>query len=96
MLLKTSDHARRLEAYCKLFGWQGGTIHQVATETGCDAQDLLMAEYDPHNHEDISGWYAARTCSLEHNKSVNFVKNKGNLHFWLGAVRGMMLKIDGV
>ena len=31
----------RLEAFCKAFGWQGGTIHQVAAETGCKAEDLL-------------------------------------------------------
>ena len=27
------------------FGWQGGTIHQVADVTGCDSGDLIYKEY---------------------------------------------------
>lgn len=75
---------------CRALGWQGGTIHQVETETGCSAYDLLYAEPKcRYTDSDYTlGWFAARTCSLGHNKGVNFPKNKGNVDFWLGVADG--------
>lgn len=82
----------RMKAYCKAFGWQGGTIHQVSEETGVSVQNLLYAEA-PKNPSLTSdyclGWFAGRTCSTEHNKAVNFPKYKGNVDFWIGVAEGI-------
>lgn len=82
----------RLEALCKALGWQGGTIHQVATETGCTVQDLIHSRPSTTHlgSDHCSGWFAARTCSLEHNRRVNFPAAKGNLDFWLGVAEGIL------
>jgi hypothetical protein len=34
----------RLDYFCKLFGWSGGTIHQVSELTGCSVGNLLCEE----------------------------------------------------
>ena len=81
----------RTQALCQAFGWQGGTIHQVAQETGCKVSDLLYAEYaETPAYE--RGWFAGRTCSVEFNLRVNFPKEQGNLDFWLGVAEGLILK----
>lgn len=71
------------------FGWQGGTIHQLAKETGCSAHDLLYSERQEHTTS-IQGWFAARTCDRKHNVNVVFPQHKGDLQFWLGFADGVM------
>ena len=92
------DKITRTEAIMKALGWQGGTIHQVAEETGCAVHDLLYsAPKSEYIGTDFShGWFAARTCTLEHNQTVNFPKHNGNIEFWLGVARGMQLKMQGI
>jgi hypothetical protein len=84
----------RLEALCKALGWQGGTIHQVAAETGCPADDLLSARPKNVNlgSDYSAGWFAGRTCSLQYNLTVNFPKRKGNLEYWLGVAMGLIME----
>jgi hypothetical protein len=81
----------RLEAFCKAFGWQGGTIHQVAAETGCKAEDLLAgkAAKTGWDSDHCGGWFAGRTCTVEFNRHTNFPPRKGNLDFWLGVADGL-------
>ena len=83
----------RTELLMEALGWQGGTIHQLADVTGCDAGDLL---YGQPTSTILSSPYslgasAVRTCSREFNLRVNFPKSKGDLNFWLGVARGVEL-----
>jgi hypothetical protein len=83
----------RLDAFCKALGWHGGTIHQVAAETGCDVSDLL-GEVPSDTSLDSAysrGWFAGRTCSVAFNRKHNFPGEKGILDFWLGVADGLML-----
>lgn len=92
--MKTEDRTRHL---LTAFGWQGGTIHQLAEETGCSVQDLLYGDYDATyarariNDDFYSGWSAVRTCERAFNLEHNFPNNKGNLAFWFGVMRGAEL-----
>lgn len=75
----------RTEALMAAFGWKGGTIHQIAEVTGCDSTELLYAEDAEWNQDHKAGWFAYRTCSLEHNQTVIYPNVKGNVQFWLGV-----------
>ena len=86
----------RLEAYCKSLGWAGGTIHQVATFTGCSVNDLLYRKVpvaeQAINSDYTSGWFAGRTCSVNHNYEKVFPKYTGNINFWVGLAIGLRYK----
>lgn len=76
---------------CNAFGWQGGTIHQVAEYTGCSVDDLLRdpEEFNGYPGSDKSiGWFAYRTCEREYNKAV-MNDQKGNIAFWMGVTEGV-------
>lgn len=82
---------QRLTSLLHIFGWTGGTIHQVAQETGCSAYDLL------HGTAPFGdGFSAVRTCSPEFNRRVNFPRAHGDLSFWLSAAFGQWLHENGV
>lgn len=83
----------RTEALMVAFGWKGGTIHQVAEATGCDSTELLYAEDIGWNKDHQAGWWAYRTCSLEHNQTVIYPGVKGNIQFWLGVAAGVQSSI---
>lgn len=85
----------RTEALCRVLGWQGGTIHQIAAETGCTVEGLLYGEAKETHllSDNTKGWFAVRTCPLEYNRAKIFPKYKGNLEFWLGAACGMQLQM---
>lgn len=89
----TKDTITRTEALMRAFGWQGGTIHQMAHETGCDAHDLIYAKSEEWNVEHKKGWFAYMTCSLAHNQENTSPKKKGNLQFWLGVASGVQTSI---
>lgn len=82
---------QRLVSLLHVFGWTGGTIHQIAQETGCSAHDLLYGSAPLGN-----GFSAVRTCSSDFNRRVNFPKAQGDLSFWLGAAFGQWLHENGV
>jgi hypothetical protein len=96
----------RTQMLLKAFGWQGGTIHQLAEETGCDSHDLLYGEpkfdysgpqannYRP-SQDYLNGFSAAGTCSLEFNLSTNFPRERGNLEYWFGVMGRLNIDVSG-
>lgn len=70
------------------FGFQGGTVHQVAEITGCSANDLLYSDIEQYSGNHSAGWFAYRSCSIAHNQRY-FVNEKGNVQFWLGVAQGV-------
>jgi hypothetical protein len=82
----------RTEALCNVLGWQGGTIHQVAKETGCALEDLLYGQPKSEHlgSSYTSGWFASRTCSLLHRQQNVFPQHHGDIDFWIGAAEGIM------
>lgn len=73
------------------FGWQGGTIHQLAKVTGLTTSQILeIDKHIPENKTDNSlGWFAYRTCSLEHRVNVCFPERLGNIDYWHGVWRAV-------
>ena len=90
---KVKDVITRTQALMIAFGWQGGTIHQIAQETGCDAHDLIYAESEEYNIDNRLGWFAYKTCSLEHNQKCHTRQYRGNLQFWIGVAGGVQSAI---
>ena len=94
-----TEAVTRTAALIQAFGWQGGTIHQLAEETGVGVQELLYGAFTDHNYltSDYSnGWFAGRTCTVEHNIANVFPKYRGNVSFWHGVIRGLQLKAEGI
>lgn len=87
--VSNKDTRARAEALLCAFGRQGGTVRQLAQDTGCDAHDLLYAKTEERNIEHQKGWFAYMTCSLTHNQANITPKKKGNLQFWLGVASGV-------
>jgi hypothetical protein len=87
---------QRLISLLHVFGWTGGTIHQVARETGCSAADLLHGTAPGGYGPTARGFSAVRTCSPEFNRRVNFPRAHGDLSFWIGAAWGQWLHENGV
>ena len=71
------------------FGFQGGTIHQVAELTGCNAFDLLYAEAIAYDKDKALGWSAYRTNGRDFNRSNTTPTRQGNLQFWIGVAEGV-------
>lgn len=82
------------ELLCEVLGWQGGTVHQVAKETGLTVEQIVNTDRNSlERHGGFSnGWLAARTCGIEHLRAVIFPKRQGDLAFWMGAASGQALK----
>ncbi len=70
----------RTEALCKAFGWQGGTIHQIAEHTGCSVWNLIYGE--PLT---LDGAYQAGFDAVKMSKCIDFKRYHGNLSFWIGV-----------
>ena len=90
---KDKDVVTRTEALMLAFGWQGGTIHQIAKETGCDAHDLIYAVANEYSLDCGLGWFAYRTNSLEFNQEKITPKQQRNLQFWLGVASGVQTNL---
>ena len=87
------NNAGNLNNLYAYFGWQGGTIHQIAEATGCDSDELIYTVPDQMDvirmDSDYSaGQSALATCDKEFRVSVLTPKRKGNLLFWLGVRNG--------
>lgn len=89
----TRDVVTRAEALMRAFGWRGGTIHQIAEVTGCDAHDLIYKSAQEHDASNKAGWFAYTSNSLEYNKEKILPVFKGNLQFWLGVAGGVQTAI---
>lgn len=90
---KNKDVITRCQALCFAFGWQGGTIHQIATITGCDSYDLIYGEIESYLNDARSGSSAYSTNSLEFNQNKLLEKSRGNLQFWLGVAQAVQTAI---
>jgi len=84
--MQTGCNMLRTQALMAAFGWQGGTIHQLAEVTGCSANDLLYSDSQQHSLEWQGGFCSYRTCSKEFINERDFIgRFKGNLQYWLGV-----------
>ena len=87
------NNAGNLNNLYAYFGWQGGTIHQIAEATGCDSDELIYTVPDQMEVIRIDSDYSAgqsalATCDKEFRVNVLAPKRKGNLLFWLGVRNG--------
>ena len=87
------NNAGNLNNLYAYFGWQGGTIHQIAEATGCDSDELIYTVPDQMevirlDSDYSAGQSALATCDKEFRVSVLAPKRKGNLLFWLGVRNG--------
>jgi hypothetical protein len=87
----------RTQALCLILGWQGGTVHQVSQAIGVSVLDIIYGT--PTSTQLASdycgGWFAARTCTLEHLRANVFAQQRGNKDFWLGAAEGKIAQSEG-
>jgi hypothetical protein len=75
--------AKRTERLYKYFGWQGGTIHQLADETGVDSYTLLYGEVGPTPRRS-QGALAIEACTLA--SRLELAKHvHGDKDYWLGV-----------
>jgi hypothetical protein len=88
----------RVEILCGLLKIDPPDPDALAEVTGCEPERLEV-----HNAVDtglhsrfVGGWFAARTCSIEHNRAVNFPNHQGDYDFWTGFARGQELKLKGI
>ncbi len=76
---------KRSELLFKYFGWQGGTIHQLAEETGVDTNTLLYGvPASPRSNFYAQGQLAA-ACVGPIGKAALAKAANGNVEFWLGV-----------
>lgn len=67
----------------KSLGFQGGTIHQVAEITGCEAFNVLYVKAEPSRIDYKDGVNSVK--HLQEYFPVIAENKKGNLQFWLGV-----------
>lgn len=82
------------EYLMKALGWQGGTVHQVATATGLNVQTILALDEtkitDLYQLEMYNGGY---TWAMNGGKENNIPQDKrGYPLFWLGAMDAIKAK----
>lgn len=90
--IKDKDVLTRTQALMLALGWQGGTVHQLASDLGLDAYEIIYADALEYSQDHRNGWFAYRTNSLEFNQRLK-VSEKGNLQFWLGVAGGVQTTI---
>jgi len=94
------NNMTNLECLLFAYDFNGGTIHQMESETGVNSLELLYGkpEFTHFGSDFISGSFAVSTCNVEFNKTVNFPKYKGNKDFFLGVIEGVrtMEKLDQI
>lgn len=80
---------QRTQALYYYFGWNGGTVHQLANETGLDVNRILTGEHGP---ERLSGGMSAiRTCGREWRVKTLAPKHKGDWPYWRDAIVGFWI-----
>lgn len=83
------DVIPRAQALMIAFGWQGGTLHQLAKEVGIDVHDLIYTAAQEYTTEWAAGWFAYNTNTLEFNQDKLLKQMRGNLQFWIGVAGGV-------
>lgn len=79
---------KRARALYYFFGWQGGTAHQLAAETGLTVAAILYEPLAPERTRGLCGFSAIRTCSRDWRRDVLAPKARGDVTFWHDAIRG--------
>jgi hypothetical protein len=84
--ISTFTAEQRAEALYYYFGWQGGTIHQLARETGISSTDLLHRANgtEPLSH----GFSAIRTCDKTWRVEKLALQHKGDWAYWRDVIIG--------
>lgn len=77
--------SQRTRALFYFFGWQGGTIHQLAHETGIDSETILHGVVA---HDSNGGFSAIRTCGRDWRRGTLAPKHKGDWPFYAAAISG--------
>lgn len=89
MRIDTLTPDQRVEALLFYFGWQGGTIHQLAEATGCSVADLLYRDHEDTKCADPAGGFCAiRTCGLAWRRDVLAPRAKGDWPYWRDVIIG--------
>lgn len=87
------NNAGNLKNLYLYFGWQGGTIHQIAEVTGCNPEELIYTVPDKMETIRLDSDYSAgqsalATCNKEFRVNVLAPKHSGNLMYWIGVRNG--------
>lgn len=76
----------RCEALCKVLGWQGGTIHQVATEVGCDSGEIIYRDLADATAGEVQSYNVGRLVGRNSSRPIEFLPEKlGDVMFWIGV-----------
>lgn len=93
--LATMSGGQRAEALYAYFGWQGGTVHQLAEATGLTVAAILYEDALDHDRSLASrysmGWSAIRTCDLAWRRNTLAPKWQGVAAYWHGVMAGYWL-----
>lgn len=76
----------RVIAALKALGWQGGTIHQIASEFGIPSDSILYGRVS-HPIQGALGYHAAEKIKLDSYSVISaevIQENKGKISFWIG------------
>ena len=82
---------QRMQALLYYFGWNGGTIHQIAKETGLETQKILYADHSSSAAEPSilsDGFSAIRTCDKQWRVEKLAPKHQGDWPYWRDAILG--------
>jgi hypothetical protein len=82
---------QRAEAVYAYFGWQGGTVHQLAAATGISVGEILFQTIQPTGpigSDDAAGWSAMTTCTWQHRRDKLAPQGHGNVAYWHGVIAG--------
>ena len=86
MQIEQFNPEQRARALYFYFGWQGGTIHQLAVATGLSATDIL---YRAHGEERLSGGFSAvRTCDVDWRTDTLAPRYLGDWPYWRDVIIG--------
>lgn len=75
----------RVRALLYFFGWQGGTIHQLADATGLCVQQIL---HDPLSEKCTDAFSGVRTCDRDWRRNKLAPSQKGNWDDWSSVIKG--------
>jgi hypothetical protein len=91
-MLKTFEKLspeQRTQALYYYFGWQGGTVHQLAQATGLSVDDILYREHgDERSDIHLAGFSAIRTCDMDWRRNTLAPKRQGEWAYWRDAIGG--------
>ena len=75
---------QRTRALLYYFGWQGGTIHQLAEATGVNTQTLLYGD----DGLATEGFSAIRTCDVDWRVSKLAPQHQNDWPYWQSVIAG--------